>query len=62
MSLHIFASKELSNPPEKATARLVSFPIAYCTAAKSAFIRSSNRTTLASDIVLFYKKPYGTEG
>ncbi|HEY8522511.1 MAG TPA: hypothetical protein VIL14_02000 [Nitrososphaeraceae archaeon] len=44
ISLQIFASKELSNPPEKAIAREFSLPTACSTAAKSAFFRVRNNT------------------
>jgi hypothetical protein len=55
ISLHIFASKELSNPPEKAIAREVSLPTACSTAAKSAFFRvRSNKKYFLLIITLSY--------
>ena len=46
---------KLSNPPEKATARVVSFPIAYSTAVKVPLIGLPARQHLLLIITLFYK-------
>jgi hypothetical protein len=55
ISLHIFASKELSSPPEKAIAIEVSLPTACSTAAKSAFFRvRSNKKYFLLIITLYY--------
>ena len=53
MSLHTFASKELSIPPEKATAKEEEFLfIVSNTASKSAFFRSLSNYNLYSKLLV----------